>query len=145
VADAVVGIVRFGASVEGIVGSRANVVAVMLVLFSVAGALLVAQGGGRGGVQVGPGEPCPPGTTEVRPGRCSAPEFPPPSIVDYRPRTTLVVAQHPVRKAKFPVVDSHNHTTVNASNIDQLIAEMDQLNLRVLVNLSGGSNPEQVK
>jgi hypothetical protein len=34
---------------------------------------------------------------------------------------------------------------VNASNIDQLIAEMDQLNLRVLVNLSGGSNPEQVK
>jgi uncharacterized protein len=124
------------------------------------GALLVAQqapaggapqppqggrGGGRGGVQIAPGEPCPPGTTEVRPGRCSAPEFPPPSIVDYRPRTTLVVPAHPVPKAKFPVIDSHNHTTVNASNIDQLVSEMDQLNLRVLVNLSGGSNPDTVK
>jgi len=54
------------------------------------------RGGGRGGVQVAPGEPCPPGTTEVRPGRCSAPELPPPSIVDYRPRTTLVVPAHPV-------------------------------------------------
>jgi len=36
----------------------------------------------------------------------------------------------PRANAKFPVIDSHNHTTVNASNIDQLISEMDQLNLR---------------
>ena len=33
---------------------------------------------------------------------------------------------HPVPKAKSPVIDSHNHTTVNASNVDQLIAEMDR-------------------
>jgi predicted TIM-barrel fold metal-dependent hydrolase len=130
---------------EGNVGVRA--IARVLVCGGVlgAGVLLASQGGGRGGVQVKPGEPCPPGTTEVRPGRCSAPEFPPPSIVDYRPRTTLVVPRHPVPRAKYPVVDSHNHTTVNASNIDQLVREMDELNLRVLVNLSGGSNPDSVK
>ena len=126
---------------------RIHVNAAVLVCAGVlgAGVFLAAQGGGRGGVQIKPGEACPPGTTEVRPGRCSAPEFPPPSIVDYRPRTTLVVPVHPVPKAKFPVIDSHNHTTVNASNIDQLVREMDQLNLRVLVNLSGGSNPDAVK
>ena len=101
---------------------RAQAWAIVVVGLLGAGVYLAAQGGGRGGVQVKPGEPCPPGTTEVRPGRCSAPEFPPPSIVDYRPRTTLVVPEHPVPKAKFPVIDSHNHTTVNASNIDQLIA-----------------------
>jgi predicted TIM-barrel fold metal-dependent hydrolase len=120
-----------------------------------AGGFFAAQGsepqgrqGGRGpqtSAQVKSGEPCPPGTTETRPGRCSAPEFPPPSILDYRPKSTLVTAEHLVPTAKYPVIDSHNHTTVSASNIDQLIAEMDQLNLRVLVNLSGGSNPAQVK
>jgi predicted TIM-barrel fold metal-dependent hydrolase len=104
--------------------------------------------GGRGsqaGTQIKAGEPCPPGTTETRPGRCSAPEFPPPSILDYRPTSTLVITEHLVPTAKYPVIDSHNHTTVSASNIEQLIAEMDRLNLRVLVNLSGGSNPAQVK
>jgi len=106
-----------------------------------------AQGGrgGRGGVQIQPGEQCPPGTTLVRVGRCSAPEFPPPTIVDYRPRTTLVAPEHLVPKAKFPVIDAHNHTTITAANIDQMITEMDGLNLRVMVNLSGGSNPDTVK
>jgi predicted TIM-barrel fold metal-dependent hydrolase len=101
--------------------------------------------GGRGGTPIQPGEECPPGTTEVRPQRCQAPEFPAPSIVDYRPRSTLVVAQHPVPKAKFPVIDSHNHTTITAENIDLMIRDMDALNLRVLVNLSGGADPNAVK
>jgi uncharacterized protein len=83
--------------------------------------------------------------TETRPGNCQAPEFPAPSILDYRPRTTLVVAEHQVPRAKFPVIDSHNHTTINAQNIDAMIKQMDALNLRVLVNLSGGSDPAQVK
>ena len=77
---------------------RSTTLAIGLVGLVGAGAFLVAQGGsppaaqggrggGRGGVQVQPGEPCPPGTTEVRPGRCSAPEFPPPgSVEDVRGR-----------------------------------------------------------
>src|SRR6188508_2955454 len=61
--------------------------------------------GGRGaarGVQIPAGEECPPGTTETRPRLCTAPEFPPPSIVDYRPTSTLVTSAHLVPKAKFP-------------------------------------------
>jgi predicted TIM-barrel fold metal-dependent hydrolase len=96
------------------------------------------RGGRGGGVAIQPGQECPPGMTETRAGRCQAPEFPPPSIVDYRPRSTLVTAAHLVPKAKFPVIDSHNHTTITAQNIGQMIKEMDELNLRVLVNLSGG-------
>ncbi len=76
---------------EGNVTRRVKASGLVVVGLLATGAWLAAQGG-RGGVQVKPGEPCPPGTTMVRPGRCSAPEFPPPSIVDYRPRTTLVVA-----------------------------------------------------
>src|SRR3954464_5839102 len=36
--------------------------------------------GGFGGIQIQPGEECPPGTTEVRPRSCQAPSMPPPSI-----------------------------------------------------------------
>ncbi len=42
-------------------------------------------------------------------------------------------------KAKFPVVDVHTHVTESAGNMPQMIEEMDALNLRVLINLSGGS------
>src|SRR6187455_737944 len=97
------------------------------------------RGGRGGGVQIQPGEECPPGMTMTRALRCTTPEFPEPSILDYRPRTTLKVEEHKVPKAKYPVVDSHNHTTVNAGNIEQLIKEMDALNLSVLINLSGGN------
>jgi predicted TIM-barrel fold metal-dependent hydrolase len=105
------------------------------------------RGGGRGAnvVSIEPGQQCPPGMTEFRTGQCRPPEFAAPSIVDYRPRTTLVVDQNEVPKAKYPVIDSHNHTTINADNIEQMIREMDALNLRVMVNLSGGSDPKEVK
>ena len=118
--------------------------AVGIASIAVAASIVSAQGG-RGQsqrVQIKPGEECPPGMTEVRPQSCQAPEKPPPSIVDYRPRSTVVAAQHLVPKAKFPVVDIHNHTDISATNIDQMIRDMDELNLRVLVNLSGGSGAE---
>ena len=89
--------------------------------FIIAGAALVAQGppqgrGGRQGqpgVQIQAGEECPPGTTEVRKGRCQAPDKPAPSIVDYRPKSTVVAEAHMVPKAKFPVVDIHSHLTID--------------------------------
>src|SRR6476660_4932574 len=70
------------------------------------------QGGGgrgRGGGTVPSGDECPPGMTEVRPNNCGRPELPAPSILDYRPVSTLVVPEHKVPKAKFPVVDYHGH------------------------------------
>ena len=106
-------------------------------------------GGGRGGrggpggpqeqAQIQPGEECPPGMTEFRAGRCGKPALPTPSIVDYRPKSTVVAADHLVPRAKFPVVDVHSHVRITPQNIDQMIKEMDALNLRAMVNLSGGS------
>jgi uncharacterized protein len=100
------------------------------------------EGPGPGEVQIAPGEECPPGMTEFRRGRCRTPELTPPSIVDYRPKSTVVASEHLVPRAKFPVVDNHSHLTITSVNIEQTIKEMDALNLRVLVNLSGGSGEE---
>ena len=104
-------------------------------------AALAAQGM-RGGTPITPGQDCPPGTTEVRPGSCQAPSEPPPSILDYRPRSTLVTAEHKVPKAKFPTVDVHGHpgglTTPDA--INRMVSIMDSLNLKVMLvaeNVSG--------
>jgi predicted TIM-barrel fold metal-dependent hydrolase len=70
-----------------------------------------------------------------------APEFAPPSIVDYRPRTALVAPAHPVPRAASPVIDVHSHHTLplSESYLARLAAEMDSVNLRLVVNLSGGS------
>jgi predicted TIM-barrel fold metal-dependent hydrolase len=76
-----------------------------------------------------------------RPGEGREPEFPPPSITEYRPRSTLVVPAHPVPRARFPVVDLHGHppALVSPDAIERVGAAMDSLNLRVMVNASGSS------
>ena len=117
-------------------------------LATAAGLVAQGRGQGRGGaprVEIKEGEECPPGMTEVRSNSCQAPVNPPPSIVDYRPRSTLVTEQHPVPKAKFPVIDVHTHNTANFVNSPDRIREMDALNLRVVIDLSGGSDPARVK
>ena len=63
------------------------------------------------------------------------------TVEEYEPRSTLVVDEHPVARARFPVVDVHSHHRPGFS-VDRwhgIVGEMDALNLRVLVNLSGGS------
>jgi predicted TIM-barrel fold metal-dependent hydrolase len=109
-----------------------------------------AQGQGRGGgrgnqparVTIQPGQECPPGMTQARYLSCQAPEKPAPSIVDYRPKSTVVATEHLVPKAKFPAIDIHNHTRIGAENVEQMIKEMDELNLRVVVNLTAGSGAQ---
>ncbi|WP_396127654.1 amidohydrolase family protein [Algoriphagus halophytocola] len=60
------------------------------------------------------------------------------SFEEYNPPSTLKVPEHPVQRAKFPFVDIHSHQGgINKEKIDQLVAEMDELNMGVLVNLSG--------
>ena len=107
-------------------------------------AALFAQGGrgGGSGTTIKAGEECPPGMTEVRPQNCQPPEFPPPSIVDYRPESTLVVPQHTVPKAKFPAIDYHGHpgNISNAQTLASVVSALDTLNVRMLVaadNLTG--------
>ena len=74
--------------------------------------------------------------TEVRPGNCQAPSQPPPSIVDYRPNSTLITEQHPVPKAKYPVIDIHGHpgNLATAEGITRVVTAMDALNIKVLVS-----------
>jgi predicted TIM-barrel fold metal-dependent hydrolase len=108
-----------------------------------------AQGGRGGGPEatIKPGEECPAGMTEVRPLRCQAPQSAPPSILDYRPRNTLVVPAHKVRKAKYPVIDFHGHPrnlVTSAEGLATLKADMDSLNLGLMIvaeNLSSERIP----
>ena len=62
------------------------------------------------------------------------------SITEYTPKSTLVVPQHPVRRAKYPFIDVHNHqdSLMAPDQLDQLVKDMDSINLQVMVNLSGG-------
>src|SRR5216683_6492014 len=62
------------------------------------------------------------------------------TIEEYEPRSTLVVPQHPVKRAKYPFIDVHNHQSrcLKPECVDKLVSDMDALNLRVMVNLSGG-------
>lgn len=62
------------------------------------------------------------------------------TVEEYNPRSTLVVPGEPVTRAKFPFVDVHGHQRGDqpAESLARLVGEMDGINLRVMVNLSGG-------
>jgi predicted TIM-barrel fold metal-dependent hydrolase len=63
-----------------------------------------------------------------------------PTIEEYQPRSTLVTPEHKIDRAKYPFVDIHSHHwNPTAEHVDQVVKEMDTINLRVLVNLSGGT------
>ncbi|MDH3205816.1 MAG: amidohydrolase [Gemmatimonadota bacterium] len=63
------------------------------------------------------------------------PTLPPPSITEYQPRSTLVVPEHSVPRAKFPVVDLHGHpgNLSSAATIERVMTAMDELNIQVMV------------
>jgi hypothetical protein len=69
------------------------------------------------------------------------PTVPPPTIIEYKPHSTLVVPEHPVPRAKFPAVDVHGHppTLDNPETIRQVVTAMDELNLQVIVQARGSS------
>src|SRR5687767_2426296 len=101
---------------------------------------VAAQRPGDAGTPIGPGEACPPGMTEIRPRRCLAPQLPAPSILDYRPGSTLVVSAHPVPRAKFPAIDFHGHVSsmlATPEGIEQLAAALDNIYVRVVIAADG--------
>ncbi|HQW93054.1 MAG TPA: amidohydrolase family protein, partial [Ferruginibacter sp.] len=58
----------------------------------------------------------------------------------YNPPSTLVVPEHKPAKAKFPFIDVHNHQFgMPDMDLGKLVTEMDALNMKVMVNLSGES------
>jgi predicted TIM-barrel fold metal-dependent hydrolase len=59
-------------------------------------------------------------------------------VEEYEPISTLKVPEHIITKSKFPFIDVHNHQfTMPVQNLDKLVKEMDELNMKVMVNLSG--------
>ncbi|MEO9802919.1 MAG: amidohydrolase family protein [Reichenbachiella sp.] len=56
----------------------------------------------------------------------------------YDPPSTLVVPEHFITKAKYPFIDVHNHQfSMNKQDLTPLLQDMDDLNMAVMVNLSG--------
>ncbi len=59
-------------------------------------------------------------------------------VETYEPVSTLKVPQHPLTRAKFPFVDVHGHQWfMPVQDLGALVKEMDELNMGVMVNLSG--------
>ncbi|MEZ5308547.1 MAG: amidohydrolase family protein [Pyrinomonadaceae bacterium] len=63
------------------------------------------------------------------------------SIEDYKPKSTLKVPETIITRAKYPFIDIHNHRPLNPSPEDlaKMVSEMDEMNMAVLINLSGGN------
>jgi len=62
------------------------------------------------------------------------------TIEEYEPKSTLVTREHLTPRAKYPFIDIHSHhTELSPDYVDKLVKEMDAINLRVMVNLSGGT------
>ena len=83
------------------------------------------------------------------PVRQSKPEHPakrPNNLLmrDFKPASTLHLPQHEISRAKFPVIDIHNHVNDarsagrNHKDPAELVRMMDQLNIKTLVILTGG-------
>jgi uncharacterized protein len=57
---------------------------------------------------------------------------------NYDPPSTLVVPEHRPMRAKYPFIDVHNHQfDMPSKDLLALAKEMDELNMAVMVNLSG--------
>ena len=123
---------------------RSAILAAALAAFSLASAHAQGRGGGRANaISIQQGEQCPAGMTEIRPRQCMPPEFPVPSIVDYRPKSTLVTPVNMKPTPKYPAVDYHGHAAgrlATAEGIAGLGAAMDSIGLRLFIatdNMSG--------
>ena len=84
----------------------------------------------------------PPGQIRPRPAEGREPEFPQPKIREYHPRSTLVVPQHPVPKAKFPVIDFHHHPpfSMTVNDVNTVGDAMAPLNLGLMINANATSS-----
>ena len=59
-------------------------------------------------------------------------------IEDYEPKSSLVVSQTFLTRAKYPFVDVHNHQfDMPIKDLSKLTREMDSLNMAFMINLSG--------
>jgi len=61
----------------------------------------------------------------------------------YNPKSTLVVKEHLVKRAKYPFIDVHNHQwNMPSQDLKALLKDMNGLNMVAMVNLSGRGGTE---
>ena len=59
---------------------------------------------------------------------------------EYNPKSTLVVPEHNITRAKYPFIDIHSHQWgMIDQDLSGLVADMDKMNMAIMINLSGGS------
>ena len=59
-------------------------------------------------------------------------------IEEYSPRSTLVIPENIITKAKYPFVDVHNHIwNMPIKDLSDMVKEMDEMNMGFIINLSG--------
>jgi predicted TIM-barrel fold metal-dependent hydrolase len=73
------------------------------------------------------------------------PQPQPLALSDFRPKSMLVVPEHKIARAKYPVIDVHTHVggvlrarPGSAVDLPRIVSWMDELNLSLLLNLTGG-------
>lgn len=75
------------------------------------------------------------------------PEARPLALSDFQPKSMLVVPEHKIERARFPIIDVHTHVggvlrvrpgAPKRVDLPKIVAWMDQLNLKLLLNLTGG-------
>jgi hypothetical protein len=70
---------------------------------------------------------------------------PPLPLAEFEPRSMLHVEETRVERARFPVVDFHSHISMRPGSRrrgvppEELLKTMDAVNLRTMINLTGGS------
>lgn len=68
------------------------------------------------------------------------------SFEDYNPKSTLVVPGDSIFKAKFPFIDVHGHQyRMPTQDLAPVVADMDKLNMGIMVNLSGRTGDELIQ
>ena len=69
------------------------------------------------------------------------------SFEDYDPPSSLKVEGEVIKKAKFTFIDVHSHLwNMPVMDLNELVAEMDEINMGYIVNLSGsGFGPQGAK
>ncbi|MBI5282170.1 MAG: amidohydrolase family protein [Candidatus Solibacter usitatus] len=75
------------------------------------------------------------------------------ALDDFQPKSMLVVPEHKVAKARYPIIDVHTHVggvfgrgrsaaqapQKSAAELAQIVLWMDELNVRTMLNLTGGN------
>ena len=68
------------------------------------------------------------------------------SFEEYNPKSTLVVPGDSIFKAKFPFIDVHGHQyRMPTQDLTSVVADMDNLNMGIMVNLSGRTGDQLVQ